>query len=110
MKLDIGIELEFLLSKEILIEHLNNNNVEFVERPRTWKLIDNKIVIKEEPTLRDKIGLEINIPPTYSFEELKNLKFTEDILSSLQQDGFSEKLIDYLRKNFSQNTMTNIWC
>jgi len=30
-------------------------------------------------------------------DELKNLKFTEDILSSLQQDGFSEKLIDYLR-------------
>lgn len=73
MKLDIGIELEFLLNKEILIEHLNNNNIEFVERPRTWKLIENKIVIKEEPTLRNKAGIEINIPPTYSFEELKNL-------------------------------------
>lgn len=30
-------------------------------------------------------------------EELKNLKFTDDILTSLGQDGFSEKLIDYLR-------------
>ena len=30
-------------------------------------------------------------------EELKNLKFSEDILSSLEQDGFSENLINYLR-------------
>ena len=30
-------------------------------------------------------------------EELKNLKFSEDILSSLEQDGFSDNLINYLR-------------
>ncbi len=30
-------------------------------------------------------------------EELKNLKFSEDILCSLEQDGFSDNLINYLR-------------
>lgn len=30
-------------------------------------------------------------------DELKNLKFSEEILTSLEQDGFSEKLINYLR-------------
>lgn len=75
-----GLEIELITDREKLFAALQKNDIPYINYNRMKTPTHDILVIKNETTLKDDNGLEINFPPSDNFNLIKQVL---DILNEL---------------------------
>lgn len=68
-----GLEIEFYTDKIALFNKLDELGIPYKYIPRPGKLVlTDKLLFKNECTLRNDNGIEVNFPPVNNFEEIQD--------------------------------------
>ena len=73
MDFSIGIEIELIANKQLFMEQLKAQKIDYLEVKPPLKNNSAQLVIKPETTLKDPLGFEINFPPSYTFEDIEKV-------------------------------------